>query len=391
MEEKDAYEILEKIQRGTSTEEELLLFDQWYFQYHHQHVRQYSEVELLAIQEEMRRKLPVPAEQGISGNELIGKPLLYRWPFLAVAASILILSGFAYYLFYLSHQKTEVIISAEKYSNDVAPGGNKAYLTLANGQRISLSDAKNGELAQESGVKITKMANGELSYQITEKGQNSGNKDDSYNTIETPKGGQYRINLPDGTKVWLNAASTLKFPSSFARLVNRRVELLGGEAYFEVAKDPTHPFIVASNGQELKVLGTHFNINAYPEESTVKTTLVEGKLQLTNADSSNKFILQPGQQAALAKNGFHIYEVDVAAAIAWKNNKFVFDNEGIEEVMRKIERWYNVSVEFEGERPTDKFTGTVSRFDQLSSVLNLLELTGNVHFKIEGRRVLVRK
>lgn len=389
MEEKDAYEILEKIQRGTSTEEELLLFDQWYFQYHHQHVREYSELELLAIQDKMRRKLPV--KQGISENQFIGKPLLYRWRFLAVAASILILSGFAYYFFYLSYPKTELSISATKYSNDIAPGGEKAYLTLANGHRISLSDTKTGLLAQESGVKITKLANGELSYQITENGQNPGNKNDSYNTIETPKGGQYHINLPDGTKVWLNAASTLKFPSTFARLVNRRVELLGGEAYFEVAKDPKHPFIVASNRQELKVLGTHFNINAYPEESTVKTTLLEGKLQLTNADSSNKFILRPGQQAALAKKSFHIYDVDVATAIAWKNNKFVFDNEGIEEVMRKIERWYDISVEFEGERPSDKFTGTVSRFDQLSSVLNLLELTGNVHFKIEGRRVLVRK
>lgn len=391
MEEKDAYEILEKIQRGTSTEEELLLFDQWYFQYHHQHVREYSELELLAIQEEMRRKLPVPLEQGIHGNQLIEKPLLYRWPFLAVAASILILSGFAYYFFYLTHAKTDAIVTATKYSNDIAPGGEKAYLILANGRRISLSDVKNGFLAQETGITITKMADGTISYQIRKQQPKEINKNDSYNTIETPKGGQYHINLPDGTKVWLNAASTLKFPSSFARLVNRRVELLGGEAYFEVAKDAKHPFIVASKRQELKVLGTHFNINAYPEESTDKTTLLEGKLQLTNADSSKKFILQPGQQATLAKNGFHIYEVDVAAAVAWKNNKFVFDNEGIEEVMRKIERWYDVSVEFEGERPTDKFTGTVSRFDQLSSVLNLLELTGNVHFKIEGRRVLVRK
>lgn len=391
MEEKEAYAILERIQRGTSTEEELLLFDQWYFQYHHQHIREYSEAELLAIQEVMRKKLPVPLNPQTSGNQQMDKPRLIRWALLAAAASILIASAVAYDFFNFSPPKTELIHPAAKYTNDVAPGGNKAYLTLANGQRISLSDAKNGALAQESGVKITKLASGEITYQITNQDPNSGNNKESYNTIETPKGGQYQINLPDGSRVWLNAASTLKFPSTFARLVNRRIELLGGEAYFEVAKDPKRPFVLVSKGQELKVLGTHFNVNAYPEESTVKTTLLEGKVQLTSTHSATKFILEPGQQAALANNDFHIYTVDVEAAIAWKNNKFTFDNESIEEVMRKIERWYNVSVTFEGERPTDRFTGSVSRFDQLSSVLNLLEFTGNVHFKIEGRRVLVRK
>lgn len=388
MEDKDAHAILERIQRGTASGKELLLFDQWYFQYHHQHIQEYSEAELQTVQEEMRAKLPV--RQSNSEKRSMERSLLHKWSLIAVAASVLLLSGIAWYLF---NSKSEEINkpSSIKYSNDISPGGDKAYLTLANGKRISLSDAKNGELAEESGIKIIKLANGEISYQVTDKEGSSLNKNIIYNLIETPRGGQYQISLPDGTKVWLNAASTIKFPSSFARLVNRRVELLSGEAYFEVAKDSKHPFIVMTEQQELRVLGTHFNIEAYPDESAVKTTLIEGKVQLTSTHSSTKFILEPGQQAALTNNSFTVKQGKIEEAMAWRNNKFVFDNENIEGVMKKIERWYNVTVTFQGEKPDDKFTGSVSRFDQLSTVLDVLELTGNVHFQIEGRRVLVRK
>ncbi|MCX2450325.1 DUF4974 domain-containing protein [Pedobacter sp. PLR] len=384
MEEKDANAILEKIHRGTSSKEEMFLFDQWYFQYQHQHVREYSETELKAIQEEMRRKLPV--QQSVFGTRITAESRVSRWQL--IAASVLLLSGFTYY--FLKSKPME-LIPETKYSNDVAPGDNKAYLTLANGQRISLSDAKNGELAQEAGVKITKQVNGEVFYQITDQVGKTANADLLYNTIETPRGGQYQIILPDGTKVWLNAASTLKFPSSFARLVNRRVELLGGEAYFEVAKDPKHPFILKTQQQEVRVLGTHFNINAYPDELAVKTTLLEGKVQLNSDHSSTRFVLEPGQQAALANNGLTVKQVNAEEEIAWKNGYFQFNGENIEEVMRTIARWYNVEVKYKGDRPADQFNGRVSQHRNLSAVLEMLEYTGSVHFKIEGKEVTVMK
>ncbi|SMC58315.1 FecR family protein [Pedobacter nyackensis] len=283
-----------------------------------------------------------------------------------------------------------------QYANDVPPGGNEAILTLADGSKISLTDVGKGELLNTRGVRIVKTDDGQLVYTVdptvTVKGTAL-----SYNTITTPRGGQYQVNLPDGTKVWLNAASSIKFPTTFTNLKERKVEL-SGEAYFEVAKNKQQPFKVLSlanaydRAQETEVLGTHFNINAYEDEIETKTTLLEGSVRVATPENRNKkydVILSPGQQAVLSNNAFKISTVDTEEIIAWKNGNFVFANEGIESIMRKIARWYNVEVIYQGKITDNNFVGTVPRFGNISEALTILELTNTVHFKIEGRRVTV--
>lgn len=311
------------------------------------------------------------------------KKIFRLWPRIAAAASVILCLGIGAYFYLHSSPNTNQITRNQK--QDVAPGGNRAYLTLANGKRITLTDARNGMLAKQAGVTITKTANGQVEYSISHNNHNSGATDE-YNTIETPKGGEYEVKLPDGTDVWLNAASSLKYPASFAAHKERKVEL-HGEAYFEVAKDKSHPFIVSTAKQEVKVLGTHFNINSYTDEPSTKTTLLEGSVQLNGTT-----ILKPGEQASLSTSGaIDVTEVNVNKAIAWKNGKFVFTSESIESIMRKLARWYNVEVVYEDDFTDQPFTGSISRSDNISKILDKITFTQAVHFKIEGRRITVMK
>jgi transmembrane sensor len=301
------------------------------------------------------------------------------WRKIAAAAIILItLSAGAFYYSSRMDRKSDKLV------HDIAPGGNKAILTLANGKRISLTDAKNGQLAAQSGVTVTKLADGKIIYAL-EPG-NAANA--TLNSIETPRGGQYQLILPDGSKVFLNAASSLIYPASFVALKERRVELKG-EAYFEVARDKSHPFIVKTQNQEIKVLGTHFNINSYADEPMTKTTLVEGSV-LVKASGIEQ-ILKPGSQAINGFGGLRIVEANMDEVLAWKNGYFMFDSESIESVMRKISRWYNIDVAFKGNVSKDKFGGTVSRFANVSQVLRKLEYINKVHFIIEEGRITVTK
>lgn len=305
----------------------------------------------------------------------------YWRKFAAAAVILMTLSAGAFY--YLSRPS----LSGDLV-NDIAPGGNKAILTLANGEKIVLTDAKNGDLAAQSGVVVSKLADGKIVYTVK-----SGNAENvKPNTIETPKGGQYQVVLPDGTKVLLNAASVLTFPTSFAAVKERRVQLKG-EAYFEVAKvmmkDVRMPFIVVTNKEEIKVLGTHFNINSYADEPLSRTTLVEGSVMVDAFGASRK--LTPGNQAVVGNGALTVTEANTEEVLAWKNGYFMFESEDITSVMRKISRWYDVDVVFEGAVPKDKFGGTVSRFSNVSKVLTKLELTNKVHFRIEERRIIVTK
>ncbi|WP_316815634.1 FecR family protein [Pedobacter nyackensis] len=311
----------------------------------------------------------------------------------AAAAAILITIGIGFW-FYGSESSQDKINPG--YANDIAPGGNDAVLTLADGSKISLTDADQGELLNTSGVNIVKAADGQLVYTLD--ADKKRNDDElNFNTITTPRGGQYQVNLPDGTKVWLNAASALKFPTTFAKLKDRKVEL-SGEAYFEVAKNKTQPFkVVSSIGdgqrtQEIEVLGTHFNVNAYNDEPETKTTLLEGVVKVTNRGNvhlKDDVILSPGQQAILGNQKLKTLTVDTEEAVAWKNGNFVFANEGIESIMRKISRWYNVEIIYQGKITDNDFVGTVPRFKNVSEALAILELTKTVHFKVEGRRIVV--
>lgn len=307
-----------------------------------------------------------------------------RWTIRYAAAVIILcmLSVSAYFLFN-PRQEDQIgkTASIHKEKNDVSPGRNTAMLTLANGTTINLDSAANGALTTQGNAKILNL-NGLLSYNTV------GNKSSEvlYNTISTPRGGQYQLMLADGSKVWLNAASSLRFPASFVGK-ERKVELLG-EAYFEVAKNAAMPFKVKVHGMEVEVLGTHFNINSYDNESIVRTTLLEGSIKINKDDKSS--LLKPGQQAQMNEAGEIkiISNVDVEEAIAWKEGKFQFDKADIHAIMRQLARWYDVEVEYKG-NVSSHFGGTISRDVNLSQVLNMLHLTGEVNFKIEGKKVVV--
>ncbi|SDJ36040.1 FecR family protein [Pedobacter sp. ok626] len=316
----------------------------------------------------------------------------------AVAALLLMVSTIGLYFF--NNKNLSENQQAQNTSRDeqpvITPGGNKAVLTLDNGTVINLEDAKNGQLANEAGTLVTKTQSGQLVYNNKQAQSAGGTAADNahINTLTTPRGGQYQVNLPDGTKVWLNAASSLKFPSTFSGLTQRKVEL-SGEAYFEVAKVNSPQklaFVVVSGKQEVEVLGTHFNINAYADEANTKTTLLEGSVKVSQAGRSHNVILKPGQEAVLTADDFVVQQADLERSIDWKSNKFIFKNESLEGIMRKISRWYDVEVVYAGSVPKQEtFSGTLSRFDRVEKVLRRLEMTGVVSFKIKDRRITVLK
>ena len=305
---------------------------------------------------------------------------------LSVAAVILLFCITGIYKVF--NKKTDQIIA---YQHDIPPGTNKAVLTLNNGQKINLNDAKSGELAKQAGVSITKSGNGQLIYTVL----NQANLHNSVlgeivstNKIETQNGGQYQIILPDGTHVWLNAASSLTYPTSFSG-TERKVSLKG-EGYFEVSKDKNKPFKVEINEQtEIRVLGTHFNINAYNEEKAISTTLLEGSVILTSNHQTATLI--PGQQGQVNKNSNQIAlvnNVDINQVIAWKNGYFCYSTASLDMIMKQVERWYNIKVVYEDDVHAE-FVAKLPRDLSLSELLKLLELTKGVHFKLEGKTLKV--
>lgn len=304
------------------------------------------------------------------------------WPRIAVgiAAAVALITLSVYLLNTTQYPEPDL---GAPYVNDIKPGKIGATLTLANGKTIRLSDAQNGKIAREAGINVTKTANGQLVYEIGE-----GTADpNEINTLTTSKGETYVLTLPDKSKVWMNAASSLTYAASLNQ--RERKVILKGEAYFQVAEDKTRPFIVESHGQRIEVLGTWFNVNAYTDEEKVTTTLLKGSVKVSGKPGSK--ILRPGDQSSVNEKSISIAEVDTERAIAWKDNKFLFENDDIQYIMRMMERWYNVEVVYTGEMPTEKFGGGVSRFDNVSQVLKILESTGGAHFKIEGRKILVSK
>lgn len=283
-----------------------------------------------------------------------------------------------------SLRSTEEIVQ-----NDIEAGEDKAILILGDGTKIVLDDAQNGILANQGGNSILKAAEGELIYSFTEESVKPVDKSAElviYNTIETPKGGKFQVRLPDGSKVWLNAASSLRFPTSFSG-TKRQVELKG-EAYFEVAHDDSKLFEVNTRNQIVQVLGTHFNINAYADEPTVNTTLLEGSVRVSDVRTNISQLLKPGEQSQLAERIEIVSVKNTSEAVAWKEGYFQFNEADIETVMRQIERWYDVTVKYEGEIPLYRFGGEIERSLSLLQVLKILEKT-KVHFRLEGREVIV--
>jgi len=332
--------------------------------------------------------------QEIKARESASKRIIFlrsRWFVAASVALFLVVSSLL--ALYLRHNNSSLLAKNNALpvsKHTVAPGGNKALLTLANGSKITLDDAATGQLAKQSGVTITKAANGKLIYTIENAPSNStGLAQQAYNTIETPRGGQYQVNLPDGSKVWLNAGSSLRFPTNFTG--NLRSVELTGEAYFEVAKNAQKPFRVLSNSQVVEVLGTHFNISSYIDDSSVKTTLLEGSVKVLSTKSNQSKLLKPGQQSNInySDNSIDVQTVDTEEVVAWKNGYFLFVDEDLKSIMSKLARWYNVDVEYTGNVDNLRFGGMVSRSRDLAQALKIIEQTGNVKTKIEGRRVTI--
>lgn len=380
MQEKEIKAILDNYKNGEATEAEKALVESWYLTYKETGTAELGLEErsddLDMVLLNLRKEQDQPRR-------------LHRWSAIAAAAVVLITLS-AGLFFYKYRNVSAYSVSSTKPV--IVPGSNSATLTLANGKVIDLTDAQAGSVGSQAGIHITKTADGQLVYSI-EGAKTAENEDqDLYNTITTPKGGQYQIRLPDGSKVWLNAASSLKYSAHINSSKERKVAL-NGEAYFEIAKMDHKPFIVLTMQQEVTVLGTHFNVKSYADDQSTKTTLLEGLVEVkANMKGVLAIKLKPGQQSELSVNGIKVFAVDVEDEIDWKNGDFVFKDENLENMMRKISRWYDVQIVYQEDVPKNiTLEGVVSRSKSITEVLSIIESTGKVHFKIEGRKIIVLK
>jgi len=355
-------------------------------------------------------------QKKIQLNELAIPPIPVRrmsWLKYAAAAVVIGTIG-AVIMWTLVKKKTAGVASQPmgvRFKNDVLPGRNKATLQLADGKMIVLDSANKGTIAREGNTNIVVDEKvGSLQYHTgaVAKEAHGAKSEVSYNTLSTPKGGQYRLVLPDGSKVWLNAASSIYYPTVFTG--NERRVALTGEAYFEVAHNAAMPFIVDVTGGKdrkgsVEVLGTHFNINAYEDETAARVTLVQGKVKVGNefrkagvpqSGSKDSVVLTPGKQAVLmaglpaGTQGSRLTTTDanVEEVTAWKDGLFYFQNAKIETIMRQVSRWYDVKVQYEG-KIEQEFIGKIPRAVNVSTLLKILESTGWVHFTIQGNVVTV--
>ena len=375
MEESELKEILERYRAGEATPDDLAFLESWYLSH--------NESSSFLMRDEERVE-DVDQVWTLIQPDQVSPKKINLWYRVAAAAVVLIFVSVGGY--FLIRQKN-LIPTTVVAKNDVNPGVNKATLILADGKKLTLGDAATGQLANQAGVTITKTTKGELVYTVraaNDKAQSTK----QFNELETSRGEQYQVVLPDGSHVWLNAASSLKYPVVFSG--NERVVELTGEAYFEVAHNKAMPFKVKTQQQEVEVLGTHFNVNAYNDEKTTATTLMEGSVKITSIADHKNTLIKPGQQSSINNQGIQVRQVDTDEAIAWKNGYFLFNNENLESIMRKISRWYNVEVVYKSDAPRSMvFSGTVSKYKNVSQVLKTLELTNSVHFRIDNSKITV--
>ena len=372
----DYEKLLDQYKAGNCTEEEIAFIESWYLVYqegtlHEDLSLSDREADLGDVRAALDLEYP--------------KPQVRLWPrLLAAAAAILIVFGAGLY-FYMDKNNPTVPV----YANDIpSKGKNTATLTLANGEKIELSEARIGKLADQAGIQISKTKDGQLIYEVKEEANAKANK---WNTLSTAKGETYMVRLPDGTKVWLNNASALKYPATFSNLKKRSVEL-NGEAYFEVAKDPLYPFVVKTAEQEVEVLGTHFNINSYTDENSTRTTLLEGAVKVSLVNGILSKVIKPGEEVLNIQQQLQVRPANLKDAVAWKSGYFRFNNENLESIMRQVSRWYDVDVVYEGNRNelvALTFWGIVSKEKNVSEVLKMIERAEKVKFKINGRTITV--
>lgn len=372
-------ELIHRYTLNTCSEEERAMVESWHIQDLSKSTYLPSRKDISLVNIRMANRLNIYIQ---TGNK---KQKIFRlWQPIVIAASLLFGISILTFLYIEKISFSPFIIQKSVTATlpDILPGGYKAILTLHNGRKIQLDDKEKREIILEKNVNISRESGGKIIYQNFANAQRT----QLTNTLETPRGGQYQLVLPDGTKVWLNASSTFTYPTIFTG--KERLVKLTGEAFFEVSKDPHRPFKVQSNDQTVEVLGTHFNISAYPEEHNTRTTLVEGKVRIYNRSASR--IIKPGQEALIKANnhGILIAEADIEKSMAWKNNEFAFNGEDLKSIMRSIARWYDVDILYQGYSDTTRYWGTVSRSKDISAVLKMLESTGKIKFKIEGRRII---
>lgn len=370
-----------------------------------EHLRKMNEEDLHPFMDVLYSNIsPGVAAEKISWDELYEKITgsgpatgtirkIFPYRRMAVAAAVLLVAAAGIYLFFPKSNDNALPPSVAS-SNDIPPGQDLAVLTLADGTRITLDSSSNGNIARQGGIRIIKESDGKLNYQVQ---QGDAASASMINMLSTPRGGQYRLTLPDGSKVWLNAASSIRYPAAFSN-TQRSVEITG-EAYFEIASNPNLPFKVKTPAGEINVLGTSFNVNAYSNEPVVSTTLISGKVSLSTNNLQQPIVLKPGQQATyphpmeeqVKSRKIEIRSIDTAPVIAWTRNSFMFTNTSLAVAMRQIERWYNVEVTIKGDIGREGIMANLSRDMPISKLMHKLSLTGHLHFSIEGKKITVTR
>lgn len=385
--------LIEKFFKGEISPEEKIVLDEWY------HSFDDSEVEWFATENDSEHQLGNRIHkrliETIHEEESIDNRPRINWRrIIAVAAIVVsVMTVVSYFILFSESPQAKIVQvkPVEKIpTNEIIPGGNKALLTLEDGSTIILDSASTGTIIQQGNIKVQKLKNGLVAYLVNNK-QVSPNDKAFYNTISTPRGGEYQVTLSDGTKVWLDAASSIRFPIIFTG--NERKVFITGEAYFEVAKNEKMPFKVKAGHSEIEVLGTHFNVNAYEDEASIKTTLLEGKVKISApliaGNHSAKFLV-PGQQADLNKAGnIKIIEnADTEAAVAWMKGYFQFKSADLHSILRQISRWYDAEIVYDGNVNTH-FTGQLNKNLDVLQLFKTLSLTNEVTFKTEGKKIIV--
>lgn len=383
MEKQRYLNLLEKYLAGKSTGKEEALLDEYY--------KRLEKMSDVSLSNEQEHRLKVSIMEKISAsidspNEQSKQIVKHSYRIWYAAASVLVMIAVG--SFFIRRDKKAEMISKvpDATKQDIRPGSNKAVLTLSSGEQIVLTEPHAGILAREGATQIIKKENGELVYNLEDK-TSAHNTKPVHNTITVPRGGQYQLVLSDGSKVLLNAASSLTYPAEFNGRY-RNVELKG-EGYFEVTKNASMPFIVKANNVVVRVLGTHFNISAYPDDANVTTTLIEGAVSMNKGKQTK--LLAPGQQgiSAYTTGEISVQPANIEQTMGWVKGNFVFKDLNIKEVMKIASRWYDIEVEYRGNVQSKKFGGTTSRFSNITELLDYMKITGGVNYKIEGRRVIL--
>jgi len=394
------WELAEKWLKGTISPDEEKEFAAWY------NARQEDPVEITADFATSEEELSARMLQYIQQHQKPVSTAVVKkvwWPRIAAAAAILILIASAAYIWLKPAAKKQEMAVVKQAVQDKSPGSDKAVLKMPDGSEIVLDEAHNGTLRSQEHLNVVKQNNGTIAYETSGK---AAATEVAYHILSIPRGGQYQLVLADGTKVWLNAASGIRFPTIFTG--HERVVELTGEAYFEVAKNASMPFKVKVNrtgrlgennaaDAEITVLGTHFNINAYADEAAINTTLLEGAVKVTGkasaAEKDKPVILKPGQQATVASGTepVKVQAVEVEDVVAWKEGLFKFRKMNVESIMRQVARWYNVEVEYVGHPVGQHYNGVIARNVPVSEVIKMLELTKTMHFDVEGDKIVVKE